>query len=135
MFEVKIKYEKTQDGGKVKRVTETYLLDALSYTEAEAKITDQMLPYISGEYEIANIRRAPYQEIQTNDNGGYFYKARVLIITTTDSGGIKTSPRSILFNADDYKAAGPRLTEVMAGTMIDYRVTGITETSILDVFK
>ena len=135
MFEVKIKYEKTQDDGKEKRVTETYLLGALSFTEAEAKITDQMLPYISGEYEIANIKRAPYHEVHINDNGGWIYKARVLIITTTESGGIKTSPRTILFNAEDFKAAPVRLAEIMAGTMIDFRLTGITETPILDYFK
>lgn len=62
-FECKIRYEKTMEDGMQKKVTEAYTVDALSFTEAEQRIIEEMSSYISGEFEVADIKKAPYKEI------------------------------------------------------------------------
>lgn len=62
-FECKIRYEKTMDNGMNKKVTEPYLVDALSFTEAEARIIEEMTPFISGEFTVSDIKRANYSEL------------------------------------------------------------------------
>lgn len=136
MFEIKVKYEKTLDGGVVKQVTENYGLEALSFTEAENRITDLLTPQISGDFQVANIKRSTYGEINVTEDGGYLYKARVLMLSVNEAtGAIKTSPYTILFNAPDLDGANKRLKEILKGTMADYRSTGITEVNLMDYFK
>ena len=62
-FECKIRYEKTMENGMNKKVTEPYLVDALSFTEAEARIIEEMTPFISGEFTVSDIKRANYSEL------------------------------------------------------------------------
>ena len=56
-FECKIRYDKTQENGSIKKVTEPYLVDALSFTEAEARIIEEMTPFISGEVDVNAVKR------------------------------------------------------------------------------
>ena len=62
-FECKIRYEKVMENGMNKKVTEPYLVDALSFTEAEARIIEEITPYISGEFTVSDIKRANYSEL------------------------------------------------------------------------
>ena len=80
-FECKIKYEKTAEEGKIVRVNEAYLIDALSFTEAEARIIEEMRPFISGEFKVANIRRAKINEMFFNENGDKWYRAKVMFVS------------------------------------------------------
>ena len=82
-FETKIRYEKTQEDGSMKKVTEQYVVDALSFTEAEAAITEEMKSYISGDYRITDIKMAAYHEIffSDMDKDDKWYKAKLQFIT------------------------------------------------------
>ena len=82
-FETKIRYEKTQDDGTQKKVTEQYVVDALSFTEAESAITEEMKAYISGDYKITDIKTAAYHEIFFSDldKDDKWYKAKLQFIT------------------------------------------------------
>lgn len=134
-FEIKIKYEKRLEDGLIKMVTENYILDALSFTEAEAKITDQLLPVISGAYQVVNIKRANYSEIHSDDAGGYHYKCRLCFTVIDEAKGKeKKIFANILVEALDVDSAQKKLTKLMKGTVSDYRIAGITETNIMDVF-
>ena len=76
-FETKVRYEKTMDDGQQKKVTELYVVDALSFTEAETATTEEMSAYISGDFDIADIKKATYGEIFFSDKetDDRFYKA------------------------------------------------------------
>lgn len=78
-FECKIRYEKTMEDGMQKKVTEAYTVDALSFTEAEQRIIEEMSSYISGEFEVADIKKAPYKEIffSEEDMADRWYKAKL----------------------------------------------------------
>lgn len=80
-FECKIRYDKMLENGMQKKVTEPYLVDAMSFTEAEARIIEEITPFISGEFEVANIKKAKINEMFFDENGDKFYKAKVAFIT------------------------------------------------------
>jgi hypothetical protein len=134
-FECAIKYEKTAEEGKIVNVSETYLVDALSFTEAEARITEEMKPFISGEFIVSNIRRAKINELFENENGDKWYKSKVYFISLDEEKGIeKRTASTMMVQASNVKEAWDGLQEGMKGTMADYEVASIVETLILDVY-
>jgi hypothetical protein len=134
-FECKIKYEKTADDGKIVKTSETYLVDALSFTEAEARITEEMKPFISGEFVVDTIRRAKINEMFYNENGDKWYKAKVKYISLDEDKGIeKKISTTMLVQANDTKEANEGIVEGMKGSMADYEIASLTETQIIDVY-
>jgi len=134
-FETKIKYEKTAEEGKIVKVSETYLVDALSFTEAEARITEEMKPFISGEFIIATIRRAKINEMFFDENGDKWYKAKVMFISLDEEKGVeKKIATTMLVQANDTKEANEGIVKGMKGSMADYEIASVTETQILDVY-
>lgn len=137
-FECKVRYEKTQEDGSDKLVNELYVVDALSFTEAEASIIDNMAVYVSGELKIANINPANYNEIffSGNDDDDLWFKARLAFITIDDkSNKEKRSYVNYLIQAKCIERAKRYVDEVMGKTMIDYELKSLSETKILDVFE
>ena len=134
-FECKVSYEKTLENGMQKKVTEPYLVDALSFTEAEARIIEEIKPYISGEFTIADIKRAKLSELFFNDNGDRFFKAKVMFITLDEKSGTeKKTAVQMLAQASDIKEALKVVEKGMEGTLADYAIASLTESPIMDVF-
>ena len=136
-FECKIRYDKNMDDGKIKRVTETYMVDALTFTEAEKRFIEEMEPYMSGEYEVAGIRKARIAELMaSNDaNDDRWYRVKVACITIDEkTEAEKRTNQTMLVQARDLKTAVGYVEHGMAGTMIDYVLVSVNETAILDVF-
>ena len=137
-FEVKIRYEKTTDEGLQKKVTETYVVDGLSFTEGESRSMEEMSSYISGEFEVADMKKAPYKEIFFSDDelADKWYKAKLQFITI-DEKTVKEKRSSVnyLVQAGSFNGAVNNIDEVMGTTMIDYEIVSVAETSIMDVFE
>ncbi len=134
-FECKIKYEKTVEEGKIVKVNETYLVDALSFTEAEARINLEMKPFISGEFIVSNIRRARISELFNNENGDKWYRSKLYFITFDEEKGTeKRTAVTMMVQANDIKEAWDGLQEGMKGSMSDYVIASIVETLIIDVY-
>ena len=122
-FECKVSYEKIMEDGKQKKVTEPYLVDALSFTEAEARIIEELTPFISGEFVIKDIKRAKLSEIFFNENGDRFYKIKVYFITIDEkSGAEKKTATQMLTQASNLKEAIEVLEKGMKGTLADYKI-------------
>jgi hypothetical protein len=135
-FECKIKYEKTAEEGKIVKVNEGYLVDALSFTEAEARIIEEMKPFISGDFQVANIKRARIGEMFFNENGEKWYRSKVNFVTLDEEKGVeKRTGVNMMVQASDMKGALDGITEGMKGSMADYEIASITETTIIDVYK
>lgn len=136
-FECKIKYDKLAENGMNKTVTEPYLVDALSFTEAEARIIEEMTPFISGEFTIADIKRANYSELfeSQDDAADRWFKCKLIFITLDEkSGAEKKSSTQVLVQATDLREAVKTLDEGMKGTMADYTIGSVAETMIMDIF-
>ena len=137
-FTCKISYEKTMENGMNKKVTEPYLVDALSFTEAEARIIEEITPYISGEFSVADVGRAKFSEIffaEDDINASYWYKVKLGFITLDEkTGAEKKTYSNVLVQAFDLRDAVKRLDAGMKGSMADYIIVSVAETPIVDVY-
>lgn len=137
-FECKIRYEKVMEDGTPKKVNEVYVIDALSFSEAEERIIEEMSPYISGEFEVVDVNIAPYREVFFADDNiaDQWFKARLSFITIDErTNKEKRTSMMYLVNAGNISSAINNIDEVMSGTMIDYVTTSISATKIFDVFE
>lgn len=134
-FECKVKYDKIQENGSVKKVNEPYLVDALSFTEAEARIIEECTPYISGEFSISAVKKTKISEIFWDETGDRYYMVKVMFITIDEKTAVeKKSASFILVQASDFKGALENFMAGMKGTMADFEIASITETALMDVF-
>ena len=128
-FECKIRYEKVVENGMNKKVTEPYLVDALSFTEAESRIIEEITPFISGEFTVSDIKRANYSELFR------WFKCKLYFITLDEkSGAEKKTATNVLVQAADLRDAVKKLDEGMKGTMADYVIASVAETALMDVY-
>lgn len=137
-FETRVRYDKTMEDGQNKKVMEQYVVDAFSFSEAEAFITEEMSHYISGEFDVKAITPAAYGEIFFSDvdEEDKWFKAKLAFITIDEkTEKEKRSAVTYLVQAHSVNGAVKNIDEVMGGTMIDYEIASITETRIMDVFE
>ena len=134
-IETKLRYEKFDERGKLRKVTESYLVDALSFAEAEARITSEMKHYISGDFTVSAVKKANISEVfGENAEDGKWYKVRVaFIIINERSGDNVRKLRDFMIKAED-------IFEAIAGfqheinMLADYEIISVCETPILDIF-
>lgn len=137
-FEAKVRYDKIIEDGSQKSITETYVVDALSFTEAEESITEEMSAYISGEFDVSNLKKAAYKEIFFSDDprDDKWYKVKLqFIIIDEKSGKEKLSAVNYLVQSRNLQGAVKNVEEVMDNGMQDWKLAAVTETMFLDVFE
>ncbi len=134
-YECKVKYRKTHETGEQKVTTDTYLLDAVSYTEAEARISEEMMAYTQEDFKITNIKVANFSEVHPFENSDRWFKSKVsLVALDEESGKERKTNVYFLVQANDVKEAFENTNQAMQNTMGDYTIPSITESPILDVF-
>jgi len=134
-FECTAKYNKFDESGREKKVIESYLIDAVSFTEAESRIYKELQTMVSGEFVVSKISKTKISEIIPSDDGDRWYKAKVAFITVDDeSGKEKRVMQNILVFSDNIKNVYDKILESMQGMMADFEISGINESSIIDVF-
>lgn len=135
-FECKARYDKMMENGVLKKVTEPYMVDALSFTEAEARIIEELTPFVSGEFVVSAVKKTKISEIFWDDSADKWYLVKVAFITIDEKTAVeKKSISQILVAGSDFKGAYDNFMEGMKGTMADFDVVSINETAIMDVYK
>lgn len=135
-FQCKVKYERNAEDGSITKVNEAYLIDALSFTEAEERINEEMKPYISGEFLVADIKRARISELFENESGDRWYRSKIYFISLDEEKGIEKRIAATMFaQASTLKEAVEVIENGMKGTLADYEIASVTETNVMDVFK
>lgn len=137
-FETKVRYDRTAEDGRNKKVTEAYTVEALSFTEAESVITKEISNYTSGEFDVKAITRAAYSEIFFSDvdTDDRYYRVKLAFITLDEkTGKEKRTIVVYLVQAASLDKARAYIKEEMNKTMNDYEVVSISETPLLDVFE
>ena len=136
-FECKVKYDKLVENGQQKTVTEPYLVDALSFTEAEARIIDEVSTLVNGEMKVTAVKRTNIAEIFWDEaDGDRRYKVKVNFNTIDEKTAVEKKTANLtMVQANGFKAACDNFMQGMKGTMADFEIASITETAILDVFK
>ena len=135
-FECKVKYDKmVPEAGGQKVVTESYLVDALSFTEAESRITKEMQPFVSGEFSVTAVRRINLSDVFYHEGGDRWYKVKTNVITIDEKTAVEKKTATFqLVQASNFKEALDVFMEGMKGTMADFEIASITETALMDVF-
>lgn len=133
-FEVKVKLDKVLTDGTTKTVSETYALDAMTFTEAEARITREMQPYITGGFEVVGEKIAQYNEVVFNGGELFFLVKYNLITLDEKSGKERKNSMYVLFRDLTIDNAKEAARKHMAASVVDYEIEAIKETKILDVF-
>ena len=134
-FSCSVRYDKRVENGLAKRVTETYLVEAVSYTEAEARFIDRTSPFMTGEWAVSDIKKAHFREVFDKGDGDRYYAVKVNIVTLDErSGAEKRSPARSLVKASDLKEAIKAFEEGMRGTIADHEMVSVSETKILDIY-
>ena len=137
-FETIVRYDKTMESGEVKKVSETYVVDAITFGEAEENVAGVLASYTSGDFDIKNINPAPYSEIffSDKDTDDKYYRVKLAFMTIEEmTEKEKKSKVTYLVQAGALEQARMNTEEVMNGTMIDYEFVSVIETKILDVFE
>ena len=136
-FECKVRYEKTLENGAIKKVTEPYLVDAMSFTEAEARIIQEMTPFMNGEWSVADIKRANYSELFPSDEeaADRWFKVKMATTIIDEKRQVEKKVSTLkLVQASDLRDAVKKLDEAMKGSLADYELSQVIETAIMDVF-
>lgn len=136
LFECGIRYDKTLENGLRKKVTELYVVDALSFSEAESRIISEMSCFISGEFDVVSEKITNYSELVENAQGDKWYRVKVNYITLDEkTGKEKKAPKYLLVQAKDIDNARAMTNEFMKDSMVDWNCEAVQETKIMDVFK
>lgn len=134
-YECKVKYRKLDEKGVLKVVTEPYLVDALSFTEAESRINQEMSAIISEEFKIVNIKVANFSEIHPFENADRWFRSKIsLIAYDEESGKERKTNLYMLIQANDVKEAYENTEQVMQNSLGEYSIPAIAESPIVDVF-
>jgi hypothetical protein len=137
-FETSVKYDKMGDAGTPVTVKETYSLESFTFTEAEETIAEELKVYISGEFDVVDMKKAPYKEVFFSENPAddrwYKVKAQFIIIDEKTEKE-KYSTVTYLVQSNSLQNAVKGICEVLDKGMQDWKLSSITETKLLDVFE
>ena len=135
-FECKVRYDKMVEQGIVKKVTESFLVDALPFTEAVARIIEEQTPFISGEFSVSAVKRTKISEIFRDDRADKWYLAKVAFITIDEkTAAEKRAISQILVAGSSFDGAYDNFKDGMKGVMGDFDLVSLTETALLDVYS
>lgn len=134
-FECKVKYQKIDENGRERNVTENYLLDAVSFTEAEARIIAEMQTMVRGEFSVSDIKKSNISEVFSYETGEWWFRSTINLVTIDEEAGKEKKLRvNYLVQADDIEQALQRLTESLSFLVVPYVTSAIAVSTIMDVF-
>ena len=136
-YEVKVQYHKMQEDGKEKKVTEQYVVEALSFTEAESRIAEEMLPYTDGDLDVVSEKIAPFNEIFLSDNStdDKWFVSKVGFITLDEkTAKEKKQTFRYLVQAATSELALDYTKTMLHQCMSDYSIDSVQDTPTLEVF-
>jgi len=134
-FECKVKYQKISESGKESMVTENFLLDAVSFTDAETRMIRQLQQMVKGEFSVVDIKKSKIGEVFPYDSGEWWFKATINLVTVDEEAGKEKKLRTwYLVMADDIKQAIERLDNSLSYLVIPYVISSLAVSTIVDVF-
>ncbi|PHR28242.1 MAG: hypothetical protein COA38_12395 [Fluviicola sp.] len=134
-FTVKVKYTKQLDNGALKRVSEPYLLAAMTFTDAEARIYEELGQIIRGEFNVVGISRTEIHDIFAYDDADVWYKCKVRYESMdADTEKAKKVNQNFLVSAESVKEAYERIQESLSTLMVDFEIPSIIVSPIVEIF-
>lgn len=137
-FSVRVMYDRQNANGEWTKAKEVYLIDAVSFTEAEARAIGEVSPYVGkgGSLKVTAMKMEDVTEVYntTIENADKWYRVKMMFESLTDSGKVKKTPQVVVVKGASTEDATKRLHEGMKGFLADYKIHTVSETSFVDVF-
>lgn len=134
-YVAKVKHQKEDDDGRVRNVIEQFLIDALSYTEAETRVYEEMEVIVRGEFYVTSLTKTKIIDVFQYEDADFWYKCKITYsVTDADSGKEKKVVNEMLVTASNAKEAYDRIFESLDNMLVTFRVTEIIESPIMEVF-
>lgn len=135
-FTVKMKFDRQGEDGLITKVTEPFLVDAVTFTDAEKRVLEEIKAYATtGDIDVADIKKTKIAELVYDESGDRWYRCKINYMTIDENKGVeKKTPQIVMVQADSLRRALDNLVKNMEKFMGDYEIGMITETNILDVF-
>jgi hypothetical protein len=134
-FVTKVKYNRTDEQGLLKQVTEQYLLDADTFTEAETRIYEQLEQLIRGDFDVEAMSKTNYTDVFFYGDAALWHKCKIqYFLVDENSGKEKKITQYMLVEAQTVKEAYDRIKESLKNMTIDFTVPDVIETKIMEVF-
>lgn len=135
-FEVKVKYERPGEEGRQQKVVETYLVDTLTFANAEERVTEEIKPFLQGEMEVVNIKKIRVADVVDAEDADRWYKSKIDIVTF-DEEHVKEKHNAnlMLVKGSDLADALQRLVKELAGWQTETTILNIAETPIMDLLR
>lgn len=134
-FLCKVKYQKEDGNGRLKSVTEPYLVDAVSFTEAETRIYEEMGERIRGEFIITGISKTKIVDVFHYEDADIWHKCKVTYYVAEENGKEKKIVNQFIVTADNAKDAYDRIYESLGNMLVSFRVPEVVESPIVEVFN
>lgn len=135
-FITKVKYNKTNEEGLLKAVSEQYLVDAYTFTEAEARIYEQLENTIIGDFDVTDISKTNYTDVFFYNDSSIWHKCKVQYhIADETSGKEKKVTQYMLIEANTVKEAYDRIYESLNNMLVTFTVPDVIETKIIEVYN
>jgi len=131
---VKVKYTKQLENGSFKRVNEPYLLSAMTFTDAEARIYEELGNIIRGEFAVTAISKTEVHDIFHFEDADVWYTCKIKFESAMEDEKSKKVAQTILVSANSVKDATERLKESLSGMLVDYTITGVVVSPLVDIF-
>lgn len=135
---MKLRYDKVHEDGYEKKVTESYVVDALSFGEAEETAVEFLGSYVSGEIQVVNINPMKFHEVFFNEQESCdrYYKVILQFITIDEkTEREKHTQVYYLVQASSFDNCKDTIRSIMERTMIDYQIASVSETKVIDVIE
>ena len=134
-IEVKVRYDKMTESGKTVKVTDPYLVDAVSCTEAEARVVEEISSFVN-DFNVLNVGKTKISEIFWDDSADKWYLVKVAFVTIDEKTAVEKKTSTLILTAgNDLKGAYDNFMAGMEGTMADFEIQSIAETPLMDVYK
>ncbi len=136
-IESNVKYERQAEDGLLKKVTERYIVDAISFSEAENRLLEEVGPFAAGEVIVNDMKRVQYMELfeTTDESADKFFKVRISILyVDEETGKERRQTANLLVQASDIPNSLERMREAMKGYMLDFDIVNVADTKIMDVY-
>lgn len=135
-FECTVKFDQMQENGMIKKVSENYLVDAMSFTEAETQMINYIRPFVSGDYRLTSVKRSKISDVvnsKIKDDDLKFFLVKLGVIFMDEKGKEKIIPNYMLIEAKDVNIANENTIDIMKNSICDYKIEFVKETKIIDV--
>lgn len=137
-YECKVRYQREIGEGKLQKQTDTYLIEAVSFGDAETRVLEEVKPFVfmGQDIEMKSIRKVSFNEVLPNSQGHFWFKAKVILTTIDESAGKeKKITTNILAQEVDMEGAYKAINQLMKNSIVDYEITNLQVTNIVDVLS